>query len=178
MPTNNPLRDVAVPYEALDGKVTFWMLPYTNTECDITLDKLARLDPPEKWVHSETGEETYTDPLPNPTDDAVIAEQIKASKWERVSLWGNAHSIFWGVVPLTIEIEFHGKGLSAPVKGLKAFWQGRNGSVQHNWELFRQVIGGKVGTAWLEAYGATRDTSYDGPEELQHEPGENADPNE
>lgn len=176
-PTNNPLRDVAVPYKAFEGAVTFWMLPYTNMEVDIRLSELRRLEPPEKWVHADTGEETYKDPHPNPGDDPIIEAQRKASKWEHVDLWGNIHSIFWGVVPLTIDIEFKDKKLPTPARGLQAYWENRNGSTAHNWTLFKQLIGGNVGTEWMSAYIETRDTSMDGPEDLQVEPGEDADPN-
>lgn len=173
---NNPLKELAVPFEAFDGAVVFYMLPYTNTAVDIAYSDLAQIAPSEKWVNRDTGEEVTRNPFPNPTSDPVIEAQAKASPWERVWLWSAAHSIFGGIVPITVDIEFKGKTLPPPVRGLKAFWEGRNGSVQHNWTLFQQAIGSAAGKAWLDAYAATQDTSMDGPEALQAEPEPDADP--
>ena len=175
MTTN--LRDFARKFEALDGAVTFWMLEFSNRDSEIAYDELAREYPERKWVHSETGEETFTDPHTSDLDDSVKQAQRKASKWDEVYLWSNSQNIFIMCDPITVDIEFKSKKLSAELKALQHYWDNRNGHHLHNWDMFRQLVGRQVANAWFEAYSKTRDESFAGPEALQSEPGEDADPN-
>lgn len=174
---NKPLHELAVPFDAFDGAVTFYMLPFINLEYEIYADELQRLHPREKWVHTQTKEEVFTDPHDNPSDDPIIEAQRKASKWERIDLWSPAYTYFLACVPLTVDIEFKGKKLPAAAKGIQAYWQGRNGSIGHNWELYRQVIGVQAANAWLEAHNHAQDDRMDAPQAIQGDPADDTDPN-
>lgn len=171
------LKPLASKHAAFDGAVTFYMMPYRTMMVDIVVEELQRIAPSAKWVHSETGEETYTDPHANIPEGKVGDEQRKASKWQEVGLWTDAHNLFALCDPLTVDIEF-ADNAPAEVAPLKAYWQNRNGSTAQRWELFAQVVPRALALEWFAAYQTTRDTTMDGPEILQAEPGEDADPNE
>lgn len=173
----HPLRDFAEAYSAFNGEVTFYMVPFPTFETDRYLIDFQREHPQIKWVHQETGEEQFSDPVDGPSDDAVAQAQREASPWQEVHLWSQAQSIFLACVPNTVDIEFKGKLSRTTAKALRAFWDGRNGSVEHNWELFQQTIGREAALEWLAAYDATRDSSMDGDEALATDPDEDADPN-
>jgi len=172
------LRDFARKHDAFDGAVTFWLLEFNNRDAEIAYDEMNRAAPERKWVHSETGEETFSDPHESDLDDPVKQAQRKASKWREVYLWSNSQNIFIMCDPITVDIEFHGEDLPNELKALQYYWQNRNGNHVHNWDMFRQLVGRRAALAWFDAYSATRDTSFDGPEALQEVPGEDADPNE
>lgn len=171
------LRDFARKYEAFDGTVTFWMLEFSNRDSEIAYDELNREYPEQKWVHQDNGEQRLDDPYENPDNDPVIEAQREAGQWQKVYLWSNAQNIFVVCDPITIDIEFKGKKLPPELRALQHYWENRNGHHLHNWDLFRQLIGRGVSRAWYQAYLETRDTSFDGPEALQSEPSQDADPN-
>lgn len=175
--SSNPLRDFAEKYEAFGGEVTFYMCPFPTFETDHYLIEFERQHPRTKWVNSRTGEETLIDPHPGANDDPILKAQREASEWQEVSLWSPAHSFFLACVPATVDIEFKSKLTKPAARGLRAYWQEQNGSIEHNWELFRQTMGHEASTTWLEAYSATRDNSMDGPAEIATDPDEDTDPN-
>ena len=173
----NFLHDIAVPFKAFDGAVTFWMIPFTNPEAAVYENELERVHPSAVWRHKETGEETTRNPYPGDSSDPIVKAQREQGEWEMISLWHNPEQLFLICVPLTADIEFKGKKLPAEVRALQVFWEQRNGKVSHNWDLYRQLVSQPVSLVWFDAYNQTRDTSMDGPDELQAEPAEGADPN-
>lgn len=70
--------------------------------------------------------------------------------------WGNIHNIFVLADPVLVDIEFP-DDMASEWRGLQMYWQERNGSTAHNWDMFQQMIGYNVITRLNEAYNGTRD---------------------
>ncbi len=169
------LKALTKAHKLFDGTVTVYMMPYRTMNVDIAIEALNRQMPMKKWVHGETGEETYKDPHATLGDDKIGRAQRENSKWDEIDLWADAHNLFCVCDPLTVDIEFADE-LTGQGAVLQTYWQNRNGSMLHNWELFTTIVSRDIALAWFEAYEATRDTSMDGPLALQDEPEVDADP--
>lgn len=87
--------------------------------------------------------------------------------------WGDFDHFFCYAEALTVDIEF-GDNLTGELAGLKAYWQGRNGSAAVNNAAWWETISQPVMLAWMDAYHHTRDTTIDAEPEAS---GEATDPN-
>lgn len=138
------------------------MLPFDNIAVDIAIDELKRIVPMnERWLNEETGDEQSERPL-------VI------DGWKLITDWGFQENIFVMCVPITIDLEFP-KQPNPYAKALQAFIKNRTGETEHDWSLFKTVIGSKQLDEWWKARENTRYDDMLAPEGLQA--GAEADPN-
>lgn len=125
-----------------------------------------------QYVTSE-GVTFYLLPYRTVLADVAYFEMEKVLPAEQ---WTQLHQMFVIAEPLTVDIEFP-DNLPSEWLGLQMYWQERNGSTAHNWELFKQVVSSSINNQWFAAYDATRDHALDAPEELQEAAVESDDPN-
>ena len=182
MPTAATLKTLANKHTAFDGAVVFYIMGYRTLQTDHYIQRLEAIEPQWEYVHEKTGERTSVQPeayraaLENAEATGL---DMMPSAWTRTRLWTETHDMFWLIVPLTVDIEFHPtKKTPTPVKALQAYWQNANGSVEHNWLLFTHALPPLAITEWGRAYNATRDESMAAAEVLQEgEPDKELDPN-
>lgn len=175
--SKNPLRDFAIAQPAFSGEVTFYITPFPTFEDDRVYLEFERLHPRFKWVHQETGEELFREPYPGDADDPVVKAQREQSEYERIDLWSPAHTYFLACVPNTVDIEFAKKLSNKAAQGVRIWWDNRNGSIEHNWALFRQTMGSEAVMQWIAAVQNAQDDSMNGPAALQTDPDKDTDPN-
>lgn len=174
------VKDLARKYEAFDGRVTFWMLPYRSLRTDISVDAIESSGEPQAvYVHKKTGERVFKEPkaYKKALDVAAKLKTPFKSDWERKGLWTTLHSTFYICDAATVAIDFapFDETTPAEVRALAAYWEARSASAEESWQVFKQMIGTATTNAWWAAYNATRDKEYNAPSAIQS-PGEDADP--
>lgn len=159
-------------FEALEGAVTFWLMPYRVLSCDAVIAELERIEPKFEYFNSVTGEATRV----MPSQFAQDVEQARAlgvpftSIWESRWLWTERHRTFWEVESITTGIDFREGEQSGQVRALAVYWQTRSENVGDRWKSYNDLVGLEAWLAWNEAFKATRDTRMAAPVALQKPP--------
>lgn len=127
------LKTLANSYTTPDGKVTFWMLPFTPLRASARVSDLNTIVPQSEWVHAKTGERVTSEPAEyrSALIQAEAFETDPQSDWRRISKWDTAHTCFAACEPVTIEIAV-AEDAPAYMKALGVYWQARTGSIALN----------------------------------------------
>lgn len=154
------LKTLANSYTTPDGKVTFWMLPFTPLRASARVSDLNTIVPQSEWVHAKTGEHVTSEPAEyrSALIQAEAFETEPQTPWRRISKWSNEHTCFAACEPVTIDIVV-AEDAPAHMKALGAYWQARTGSITEDWPLFNELLSYEAIDQWFAAYGETRDKS-------------------
>lgn len=165
------LKTLANSYTTADGKVTFWMLPFTPLRASARIADLNVIVPGSEWVHAKTGERVTVEPAEyrSALIQAEAFDTEPQCDWKHVSKWNSEHSCFAACEPVTIEIEV-ADDAPAYMKALGAYWQARTGSIHEDWPLFNELLSYEALDQWFIAYGATRDKSMALPDGEKNDP--------
>jgi len=156
------LKSLANKYEALDGQIIFWMLPYQSLRYQVARDALDQIVPQFKWVNAKESTETFGEPAEWKAAQIRAAQtrQTAMTDWQRVDLWDTYHRVFTYFEGLVIDIEFAlADDAMAEYRALQMYWQLRGAGVSGNWLNFVDLMGSRAITLFYDAYDATRDKS-------------------
>lgn len=166
------LRELATRYEAFEGQIVIYYLPYQSLKSVGNINAVKRVQPEYKWVH-EDGREVFTAPR-EWAMEVQLAKQLNrdpVTQWTRYRLWGALHDVFAAVLPAIVEVEFHfSERTSAELRGLRMYFESQNGSADKNWELYNEVVGANVLDELQRGWYATRDTEFSASEPESADP--------
>lgn len=154
------LKSLANKYEALDGQIIFWMLPYQSLRYQVARDALDQIVPQFKWLNTKQDAETFDEPAEWKAAQIRAAQtrQTAMTDWQRVDLWDTYHRVFTYFEGLVIDIEFAlADDALAEYRALQMYWQSRGEYVRQNWLNFVDLMGSGAITLFYDAYDATRD---------------------
>ena len=141
-------NSLAVPHELYDGALVLWLLPYSSYRTGMVMNRFAEIVP----QHEEPD------------------EQGKPRM-----VWDNTGNVFVLLEGHLLDLEVK-DDQRLEVRMWGAYWSARNGDLAHNWEEFQTVNTRRMNDDFIDAYNATRDTSYAASPDLKQPP-EGADPN-
>ncbi len=161
------LRELANKFEAFDGQVALYYLPYQSLKCDVAISALEAITPQFRWVNTRTGDVTHTEPR-EWTAAQDLARQLKRpveNEWTRERQWNLVHDVFAVVLPSIVDTEFNlAENAPAELRALRLYFQSQNGSAEANWTLYNDLIGAKALSELWHGYLETRDKTFNAPE--------------
>lgn len=105
---------------------------------------------------------------------SIIIDEL--SKLIPQEQWNSIHNTFALCEALTVDVEQVVDNPSPQAQGFLAYFQARNGNVEHNWQEYTRAFSPAMIGEWWSAYEKTRDRLPQSESRLEPEAGENPDP--